>query len=50
MEEIILTIVQDELIPLAAEGIGAGFVLGTLFALAAYGIFKAISLLNIKNY
>lgn len=49
MEDMILSIVKEEIIPFAAEGIGAGFVLGTLFSLAAYGIFKAISLLNIKN-
>ena len=49
MDEMILNIVKEEIIPLAAEGIGSGFAIGTLFSLAAYGIFKAISLLNIKN-
>lgn len=49
MEEIVLEIVKEEIIPLAAEGVGSGFAAGALLSLAAYGIFKAISLLNIKS-
>lgn len=49
MEGMILNIVNEELIPLIAEGVGGGFLLGTVFALASWGIFKAISLLGIEN-
>lgn len=49
VQEQVLEIVKSELVPLISEGACAGFILGTLFALAAYGIFKAISLLGIKN-
>lgn len=49
VQEQVLSIVESELIPLITEGICVGFILGTLFSLAAYGVFKAISLLSIKN-
>lgn len=46
----VLRIAEGEIIPFAMEGIAAGFALGTIFSLLAYGIVKAISLLNINNY
>lgn len=49
MPDQVLGIVQEELVPLISLGVCSGFVIGTLFALAAYGAFKAISLLGIKN-
>lgn len=49
MEGLVLDIIESEIIPLIAMGIVSGFALGTLFALAAWGIFKSVSLLNIKN-
>ena len=49
MDELILNIAKEEIIPYIAEAIGEGFAMGTLFSLVSYGIFKAISLLNIKN-
>lgn len=50
MAEQVLRIAEEEIIPFAMEGIAAGFALGTIFSLLAYGIVKAISLLNINNY
>lgn len=50
MVEMVFEIVNEEIIPLAAEGIGSGFAMGALFTLVAFGISKAISLLNIKIY
>ena len=49
VQEQILGIVKEELIPLISMGVCSGFIWGTLFSLAAYGIFKAISLLGIRN-
>ena len=49
MPDQIIGIVENELISLISLGVCAGFIIGTLFALAAYGVFKAISLLGIKN-
>lgn len=49
MTEWMLQITKDELIPFLAEGIGIGFAMGTIFALLAYGIYKAIGLLNINH-
>ena len=49
MPDQIIGIVENELISLISLGVCAGFIIGTLFALAAYGVFKAISLLSIKN-
>lgn len=50
MEGQVLEIVKGELIPLIGEGVAAGFMLGTVSAFLVWGAFKAISLLNIKNY
>lgn len=50
MEEAVTTIIENEIIPFVGLGIASGVALGTVFSLLAYGIFKAISLLNIKNY
>lgn len=47
--EQILRIAEEEIIPFMLEGIAAGFALCTVFALLSYGIYKAISLLNINN-
>lgn len=49
VQEQILGIVKEELVSLISIGVCSGFIWGTLFSLAAYGIFKAISLLGIKN-
>lgn len=52
MEEIaeqVLIIAEEEIIPLIAEGTAAGFGMGTIFGLLAYGIYKAMGLLNINN-
>ena len=49
LQEQMLGIVKEELIPLISMGVCSGFIWGTLFSLAAYGIFKAISLLGIRN-
>ena len=40
---------SDTAVMFLVSSVAAGFMIGTLFALAAYGIFKAISLLGIKN-
>lgn len=50
MAEQVLRITEEEIIPFVMEGTAAGFALGTIFALLACGIVKAISLLNINNY
>jgi hypothetical protein len=47
--EWMLQITEEELLPLLAEGIGSGFAIGTIFALLALGIYKAIGLLNINH-
>lgn len=49
MPDQVLEIVDEELISLISLGVCGGFMIGSLFALAAYGVFKAISLLSIKN-
>lgn len=41
--------ISDTAVMFLVSSIAAGFMIGTIFALAAYGIFKAISLLGIKN-
>lgn len=50
LSEQVVEIVEGELVSMISLGVCAGFIIGTLFALAAYGIFKAISLLSIKKY
>lgn len=50
LSEQLVGIVEGELVSMISLGVCAGFIMGTLFALAAYGIFKAISLLSIKKY
>lgn len=49
MEEQILAI-AEEVLPFMTEGVAIGFAIGSICALAVYGIIKAISLLNINNY
>lgn len=49
MTEQMIRITEEELIPFAAEGIGSGFAMGTIFALLAFGIYKAMGLLNINH-
>lgn len=41
--------ISDTAVMFLVGSVAAGFMIGTLFALAAFGIFKAISLLGIKN-
>lgn len=50
ISEQILAIAEQEFLPFMIEGVIMGFAMGSLFSLAAYGIVKAISLLNINNY
>ena len=47
--EWMLQITEEELLPHLAEGNGSGFAIGTIFALLALGIYKAIGLLNINH-
>lgn len=49
MPDDVLEIAFREVIPFIGEGVIGGFIIGTLFSLAAFGVFKAISLLGIKN-
>ena len=50
MDEPILTITENEIIPLLLLGICGGFAIGTIISFTAYGIFKALRLVNIiKN-
>lgn len=41
--------ISDTMVMFLVGSIAAGFMIGTLFSLAAYGVFKAISLLALKN-
>lgn len=41
--------ISDTAVMFLVSSVVAGFMIGTLFSLAAFGIFKAISLLGIKN-
>lgn len=47
MNELILVITKNEIIPLIVYGIAGGFALGTIFYFITYGIFKALCLVNI---
>ena len=47
MEEIILAITENEIIPLLVLGICGGFGIGTIFHFISYGITKALHLVNI---
>lgn len=47
IENLILEITKNEVIPLICLGIVTGFALCTVISLLAYGIFKAFSLVNI---
>lgn len=49
MAEQVLIIAEEEIIPFIVEGIAAGFAMGTIFGLLAYGIYKAMGLLNINH-
>lgn len=41
--------ISDNAVMFLVSSVAAGFMIGTLFSLAAFGIFKAISLLGIKK-
>lgn len=49
MEHLIEQFATAVAIPILCYGILSGFALGTVLHLLSYGIFKAISLVNIKN-
>lgn len=50
MEEMILHITENEIIPLIAYGIFGGFSIGTIIYFITYGIFKAFRLVNIIKH
>ena len=50
MNEIILSITENEIIPLLILGVCGGFAIGTIFYFIAFGIFKTLRLVNIIKH